>query len=98
MNAKIKITVPIDKVHLKIASILKEVCEELNITAKETAEIAEQTSKSQDLLLQLDKIDKLRKKMALLDSNLEDCYDVIDGLVKYKTNNKGKEDAKSSAE
>ena len=86
MNAKINITVPINKLHFKVSDMLEEVAKELENALIDATAISKAVKLEQDFLSQLENLDSLRKKMTLLDANLEDCYSVINGLVSYKAN------------
>jgi len=85
MNAKITITIPIEKVHLKVANMLEEIASELETSSTDVTSFVKKATSQTDLLTQLTDIDSTRKKLALLDANLEDCYSILSGLVKYKT-------------
>jgi len=86
MNVKIKVTVPIKKVPAKIAELLEEASNELQELSSNIKTVSEDLIHEKDFLLQLEKIDSFRRNLSFLDARLEDCYDVLDGLVKYKTN------------
>jgi YbbR domain-containing protein len=85
MNAKIVLTVPMEKVPHKISELLENVSNDLEDVQIKISDMAVSISREQDLLNQLNKIDKCRKELALLDSTLEDCYSVIIGMINYKT-------------
>jgi len=85
MNAKMTITVPIQKVHLKIADMLEESAQSLETFSVDVTTISKSVAQQADLLGQLEKIDALRKELSLLDANFEDCYNVLNGLIIYKT-------------
>lgn len=85
MNAKLTITVPIEKVHLKVSMILEEIANELELSSIDATSVSKNTIQQTDFLKQLSDIDQIRKKLALLDSNLEDCYSILSGLVRFKT-------------
>lgn len=98
MNAKITITLPISKIHLKIAEILEEVASEFETTAVDTSSISKDVVEQKDFLLQLEQIDAVRKKLTLLDANLQDCYSVISGLIAHKTSQKENQNAEQKLE
>jgi hypothetical protein len=85
MNAKITITVPVEKLHFKVAEIVEKVASELENTSIDLTGASKQIVNQSDLLKQMEEIDKARKNLALLDANLEDCYSILNGLIKYKT-------------
>lgn len=85
MNAKVTITIPIEKVHLKVGNMLEEIANELEFFAVDVTAISKNAIQQLDLVKQLTDIDNTRKKLALLDANLEDCYSILSGLIKYKT-------------
>ena len=95
MNAKFTITVPMNMVHKKISEILEDVSRELDTAALDIKASAKETKLQNDLLGQSQKIDEIRKKISLLDANLEDCYNVLIGLINYKTNPKEENNAAS---
>jgi len=96
MNAKITITIPIEKVPSKVTQILYDVSTELDELSNAVKEVSKCVIKEDDLMKQLQLIDMHRKKLALLDANLDDCYSVLVGLVNYKT--KDSKDAPQQAE
>lgn len=85
MNVKIKITVPLDRVPVKISDLLQEVASDLDDLSINVNSVSKDVFEKKDYLLQLEKIDSYRKILSFLDARLEDCYDVLDGLIKYKT-------------
>lgn len=88
MNAKITITVPLDKLHIKIADLLDELASNIESVSIDLTGVSKETRQKIDILKQLHDIDSIRKKMALLDANLEDCYNVLVGLVNYQANDR----------
>lgn len=86
MNAKITITVPIEKLNIKVSNMLEEIAQELENCSIDVTAVSNAVKSEHDLLLQLETIDSLRKKMALLDANLEDCYSITNGLLNYRSN------------
>jgi hypothetical protein len=98
MNAKVTITIPIEKVHLKVRDMLEEVANESESASIDITAIAKNVLEQKDLLLQLEQIDILRKKLTLLDANLEDCYSILKGLVKYKTKEMEQKNAEEKPE
>ena len=89
MNAKITITVPMAKVPARIAGMLNDVSNELESSVIEVGNIAKAVYDHADIMKQIELIDEQRKKLALLDANLDDCYSVLVGLVNYKTKKEG---------
>jgi hypothetical protein len=85
MNAKITVTVPINKAHLKVSEFLEEINESLGEDRKSLEEIIAKVSKNIDTLNAIEQIDSLRKNLAYLDAKLEDCYTVLKALVEYRT-------------
>lgn len=80
MNAKMVITVPIDKIPHKVTSLLDDINIELEQIMNETSELIN----SDDQLKKIEKIDDIRKKLSLIDLNYEDCYNVLLGYTKYQ--------------
>lgn len=91
MNAKITVTVPIEKIHLKVHEILEDTANSLELASVDVTSISKNVLTESDFLYQLEQIDLIRKKLALLDANLEDCYNILNGLVIYKTKQNEKE-------
>jgi arginine deiminase len=91
MNAKITITVPMDQIPKKLCYMFDDVAKELDNTAIDTTAVAKACIQESDFLKQMEEIDKIRKKLSLLDANLEDCYNIISGLVLFKTKQQEKE-------
>lgn len=87
MNAKMVITVPIDKIPLKVTSLLDDINIELHEIIEETSELI----KSDNQLEKIEKIDEIRKRLSLIDLNYEDCYSVLLGYTKYEAEKRLKE-------
>jgi hypothetical protein len=81
MNAKMVITVPIDKIPKEVTRILDDINIELSEIMHETSELIN----SEDQLNKIQKIDEIRKRLSLIDLNYEDCYSVLLGYTKYQT-------------
>ena len=81
MNAKMVITVPMNKVPDEITRILENIVEQL----KQITEKTGNCSYNNDHNLVIEEIDDIRKNLSLVDLNLEDCYTVLLGYVKYQT-------------
>jgi DNA-binding ferritin-like protein len=96
MNAKITITVPMDKLNQTVCRMLENIAEEFGTLSADTRTTSKGVIQQNDILKQLKNIDDSRKKLALLDANLEDCYSILNGLVKYMTKLSDKENADSS--
>lgn len=87
MNAKMVITVPIDKIPLKVTSLLDDINIELHEIIEETSMLI----KSDNQLEKIEKIDEIRKRLSLIDLNYEDCYSVLLGYTKYEAEKRLKE-------
>jgi Mg2+ and Co2+ transporter CorA len=85
MNAKITITVPIEKVNYKVAEIMYDAERQIENLKDELHNIANHVHKNEQLLEQVEKIDRCRKDLMLLDATMEDCYNVLAGLIAYRT-------------
>lgn len=85
MNAKITITVPMDKVHLKVSEMLDNVVHEIEELQVNISDIGVSIARENDIMHCISEIDRCRKNLSLLDANLEDCYSVLIGLVNFKT-------------
>lgn len=81
MNAKMVITVPMDKVPDEITRIIENIVERLKNITQQTSDC----TYNNDHNLVIEQIDNIRKELALVDLNLEDCYTVLLGYVKYIT-------------
>lgn len=97
MNAKITITVQIDELHITVGKLLATVVTQLEQKQIQVSEISKSVFKEEDLLKQLENIDFVRKKLTLLDANLEDCYSILSGLVKYKAQETDQKDVEQSS-
>jgi hypothetical protein len=91
MNAKITITVSMDQIHKKLGYMLEDIAREFDNTAIDTTAVSKACFQEDDFLKQMENIDQLRKKLTLLDSNLEDCYNIMNGLVLFKTKQQEKQ-------
>lgn len=80
MNAKMVITVPIDKIPNKVTSLLDDINIELAEIMHDTTELINNSNE----LERIQKIDDIRKRLSLLDLNYEDCYSVLLGYTKYQ--------------
>ena len=99
MNAKITITVPIDKLHLTVAEMVESVASQLESSAIDLTGISKELINQKNILEQMENLDKIRRTLSLLDANLEDCYSILSGLVKYKTQQPmGQKNAEQPAE
>ena len=98
MNAKITITLPINKIHLKVGEILEQVASEFETASIDVTSVSKKVLSETDLLAQLEQIDTLRKKLTLLDANLQDCYSIINGLIIHKTSGKENQNAEQNSE
>lgn len=91
MNAKMTITVPLDKINVKVAELIEQIANNMEEVQVSLTDISVCLHKEQDIMKQIDNLDKCRKELALLDANIEDCYSVLIGLVNYKTGLNNKE-------
>lgn len=98
MNAKISITLPMEKIHIKVANLMEEISQEFDSISSDTKNISFDILEENDFLKQLEKIDATRKKLLLLDANLQDCYSIVNGLISYKTNEREKQNADNPTE
>jgi len=81
MNAKMVITVPIDKIPNKVTSLLDDINIELAEIMHDTTELMNNNNE----LERIEKIDNIRKRLSLIDLNYEDCYSVLLGYTKYQS-------------
>jgi hypothetical protein len=87
MNAKMVITVPIDKIPNKVTSLL----DDINIELAEIMHDTTQLMNNNNELERIQKIDNIRKRLSLIDLNYEDCYSVLLGYTKYESEKRLKE-------
>lgn len=87
MNAKMVITVPIDKIPHKVTSLLDDINIELAEIMHDTTELMNNNNQ----LERIEKIDNIRKRLSLIDLNYEDCYSVLLGYTKYESEKRLKE-------
>ena len=87
MNAKMVITVPIDKIPIKVSSLLDDITLELDEILHDTRELINNNNQ----LERIEKIDAIRKRLSLIDLNYEDCYSVLLGYTKYESDKRIKE-------
>ena len=79
MNAKMVITVPMERIPKEVKRILNDINNDLTEIIADTTQIIN----SEDYLKMIDKLDILRKKLALLDLSYEDCHGVLQGYVRF---------------
>ena len=81
MNAKMVITVPIENIPDEINKLMQNILERMQSTTK----IITDCSGSTNHLEVIEKIDLIRKNLNLMDLNLDDCYNILLGYIKYNT-------------
>jgi len=79
MNAKITLTVPMDKIPREVTRLL----DDINIDLSEIMHNTSELIKSDDLMHKIKVIDSLRKKLNNIDLTYDDCYTILVGYVKY---------------
>ena len=79
MNAKMMITVPIAEIPNEVNKMLYGINSRLEEESKKILSAVEEKNYSEKIKI----IDEIRKKLTLLDLNLEDSYNVLIGYVKY---------------
>lgn len=87
MNAKMMITVSIDKIPHKVTSLLDDINIELAEIMHDTTELMNNNNQ----LERIEKIDNIRKRLSLIDLNYEDCYSVLLGYTKHESEKRLKE-------
>jgi hypothetical protein len=80
MNAKITLTVPMEKVPREINRILND----LTVELEELLQLTRSCINNADHLATVNKIDDIRKRLSLVDFNYEDCYTILVGLLRYE--------------
>lgn len=79
MNAKITITVPIDQIPKEVDKLLYSLFLKLESICNDANRILTDNNINN----KISAIDSVRKKLALLDLNYEDCYSILVGYSKY---------------
>ena len=92
MNAKITITVPMNKLSATVSEMLESVATDMEMSSIDLTGVSKNVLQENDLLKQIEKIDEIRRKIALLDANLEDCYSILGSYIGYKTKIEEKEE------
>jgi len=89
MNAKITLTVPMDRIPREITRLL----DDINVELQEIISINSEciNNGESNILQTIEKIDSLRKKLNLIDFTYEDCYTILLGYVKYQSETKLKQ-------
>lgn len=80
-TAKITLTVPMEKVPREVGRILDDLTFEL----EEMLQLTKQCVANENHIYVAESIDSIRKRMNLVDLSYEDCYNILLGYVKYKT-------------
>lgn len=86
MKVKIQFTVDIEEVPSEVNKRIKLTLDDSKKIVGELEAIISNINTNNNLQ-SLDDIDSLRKKLAYIDSVLDDSYSVLSGYVKYKTGN-----------
>jgi len=84
MNAKIVITVPIDNIPDEVSKIMERLVESISSVKEKLSNC----TYSDNHTTVIEEIDSIRKSLSLIDNNLEDCYSILLGYVKYNTEQK----------
>ena len=79
MNAKITLTVPMEKIPNEVARVLLGITDELEDLLRLTRECYQNT----DYMQTVADIDGIRKRLSVVDFNYEDCYTILVGYIKY---------------
>lgn len=80
MNAKVTLTVPMNQ-------IPAEIQRQLNVLSGKLQSLSTATQLNaslQDHVKLLNGIDDIRKDLTVIDANLEDCYSIVIGYLKYQ--------------
>jgi hypothetical protein len=84
MNAKIVITVPIDNIPDEVSKIVERLVENISSVKEKMSNCTYNDNHT----TVIEEIDAIRKSLSLIDNNLEDCYSILLGYVKYNTEQK----------
>lgn len=84
MNAKMIITVPVENIPQEVSKIM----ERLSGNAGSIKEKISNCTYNDNHTFIIEEIDSIRKTLSLIDNNLEDCYNILLGYVKYNTEQK----------
>lgn len=80
MNAKMTITVPINQIPKEVDKLLYSLSIKLDSLIKEAELVLSNDTIENKIIV----IDQIRKKLALLDLNYEDCQSILSGYLKYE--------------
>jgi hypothetical protein len=81
MNAKMVVSIPVENIPKEVKRMLSDVNSELLDVLTDTKTVIN----SDDHLFMINKIDALRKELNRIDMKYDDCYNVLVGYVKYKS-------------
>ncbi len=100
MNAKMIVTVPIDQIPAKVSELLSNISNKFHELSNTMEYSSRNIGDENDLLNETNNLDNMRKTLTLIDANIEDCYSILKGYIKYKfsLDNNEEEDAASSKE
>lgn len=80
MNAKIIFTYPVETIDMQCKEMIKDVNARLKGITKKLKD-----SISKDQLTEImEEVDSVRRDLILVDTNLEEVYNILDGLVNYE--------------
>jgi flagellar motor component MotA len=96
MNAKITLTIPMEKVPKEITRILDDINIELQDIIHDTSECINITVTQP--IESIKKIEEIRKKLNMIDFMYDDCYTILLGHVKYETEKRLKDSINSQKE
>ena len=80
MNAKIIFTYPVETIDMQCKEMIKDVNKRLRIITKRLG----QSAKKPQLTDIMEDINSVRNELILVDTNLEEVYNILEGLVNYE--------------
>jgi glutamine synthetase type III len=80
MNAKIIFTYPIETIDMQCKNMIADVNDRLRTITKNL----KQSSKKLSLPEIMEDINSVRNQLILVDTNLEEVYNILEGLVNYE--------------
>jgi hypothetical protein len=80
MNAKIIFTYPIETIDMQCKNMITDVNDRLRTITKNL----KQSTKKSSLPEIMEDINSVRNQLILVDTNLEEVYNILEGLVNYE--------------
>ena len=84
MKVKISYSVDIDDIPDSVIKILQEASANIDEVSKKFRDVIDKAGSTREYLKVLDEIDLIRKEMYQVDSQLEECYDIVGGYQRVR--------------